>query len=61
MGCFESPGDTGGRGRLFPVGKPQTPVIADSHSTTYGDIGWSRGLETHAGVFLFQVTDLDRD
>lgn len=27
--------------------------------TTSGDIGSSRGLETHTGGFVFQVTDLD--
>lgn len=29
--------------------------------TTSGDIGSSRGLETHTGGFVSQVTDLDPD
>ena len=45
----------------FPVGKPQRPDFAGGTKRTRQNIRWSRGLETHTGGFVSQVTDSDPD
>lgn len=58
---FSAFGSPGGRGRFSLWAKLRVQPLQTVPKTSSGDIGSSRGLETHTGGFVFRVTDSDPD